>query len=101
MEHGERGSLPDLQRRRAAAGDDPEHAAQTAEYLDANLGVYVQDSWHINRFTVNAGLRYDFVRQRVLSEPAQTGRFASSLAYDDIYLPTWKSWSPRTSVVTV
>src|SRR5258707_1197861 len=36
---------------------------QTAEYLDANLGLYVQDSWHVNRFTVNAGLRYDFVRQ--------------------------------------
>jgi hypothetical protein len=72
---------------------------QTAEYLDANLGLYVQDSWHVNRFTVNAGLRYDFVRQRVMGEPAQTGRFASSLAYDDIYLPNWNSWSPRTSIV--
>ena len=72
---------------------------QTAEYLDANLGVYVQDSWRLNRFTFNLGLRYDYARQRVMGEPAQTGRFAQSVAYDDIYLPTWTSWSPRTSVV--
>jgi hypothetical protein len=72
---------------------------QTAEYLDANLGLYAQDSWRVNRFTVNVGLRFDLVRQRVMGEPAQAGRFASSLPYDDIYLPTWKDLSPRTSVV--
>src|SRR5262249_27359934 len=26
---------------------------QTGEYLDANLGIYAQDSWRFNRFTVN------------------------------------------------
>ena len=62
---------------------------QTAEYLDANLGVYAQDSWRLNRLTFNLGLRFDYVRQRVMGEPAQTGRFAHSVAYDDIYLPTW------------
>jgi hypothetical protein len=72
---------------------------QTAEYLDANLGIFAQDSWRVNRFTVNLGLRYDFVRQRVLGEPAQTGRFENSIAYDDIYLSSWKDWSPRLSVV--
>ena len=72
---------------------------QTGEYLDANLGLYAQDSWRVNRFTINLGLRYDLVRQRVLGEPAQTGRFANSVPYDDIYLPTWKDISPRTSVV--
>jgi hypothetical protein len=71
----------------------------TAEYLDANFGLYAQDSWRVNRFTINVGVRYDLVRQRVMGEPAQFGRFASSVAYDDIYLPTWKDWSPRTSVV--
>jgi hypothetical protein len=71
----------------------------TAEYLDANFGLYAQDSWRVNRFTVNLGLRYDVLKQRVMGEPAQFGRFASSVAYDDIQLPTWKDWSPRTSVV--
>ena len=72
---------------------------QTGEYLDANLGFYAQDSWRVNRFTVNLGVRYDAVRQHVIGEPAQTGRFENSVAYDDIYLPTWKDISPRTSVV--
>jgi len=72
---------------------------QTGEYLDANLGVYAQDSWHFNRFTFNYGLRYDVVKQHVLGESAQTGRFENSVAYDDIYLPSWKDWSPRAAVV--
>ena len=72
---------------------------QTGEYLDANLGLYAQDSWRLNRFTINLGLRYDYVKQHVVGEPAQTGRFANSVAYGDIYLPNWKNFSPRTSVV--
>ncbi len=72
---------------------------QTGEYLDANMGFYAQDSWRINRFTVNVGIRYDYLKQHVIGEPAQTGRFENSVAYGDIYLPTWKDWSPRTSVV--
>src|SRR5262249_14374718 len=28
----------------------------TAEYLDANFGLYAQDSWRVNRFTINVGL---------------------------------------------
>ena len=35
----------------------------------------------------------------MLGEPAQTGRFENSVAYNDIYLPVWKDLSPRTSVV--
>jgi Carboxypeptidase regulatory-like domain len=72
---------------------------QTGEYLDANLGFYAQDAWRVNRFTINLGLRYDYVKQHVIGEPAQTGRFENSVAYGDIYLPNWTSWSPRTSVV--
>ncbi len=72
---------------------------QTGEYLDANMGFYAQDSWRLNRFTVNVGVRYDYLKQHVIGEPAQTGRFENSVAYGDIYLPTWKDWSPRTSVV--
>jgi Carboxypeptidase regulatory-like domain len=71
----------------------------TGEYLDANFGVYAQDSWRLNRFTFNYGLRWDYAKQHVVGKPAQTGRFASSLPYDDIYLPVWKDFSPRLSAV--
>src|SRR5258706_198885 len=73
---------------------------QTGEYLDANLGIYAQDAWRLNRFTVNLGLRFDYLKQHVVGEPAQTGRFENSVAYDDIFLPGWKDLSPRTSIVS-
>jgi hypothetical protein len=72
---------------------------QTGEYLDANMGFYGQDAWKFKQFTFNYGLRFDRVKQHVIGEPAQTGRFENSVAYGDIYLPVWNDWSPRTSVV--
>ncbi|MFN2445073.1 MAG: hypothetical protein ABR606_05750 [Vicinamibacterales bacterium] len=48
---------------------------------------------------MNYGLRYDYVKQRIVGQEAQIGRFAASPAYDDIVLPTWSTWSPRLSAV--
>jgi hypothetical protein len=72
---------------------------QTGEYLDANLGMYAQDAWRLNRFTINLGVRFDYLKQHVVGEPAQTGRFENSVAYGDIVLPVWKDVSPRTSII--
>jgi len=72
---------------------------QTGEYLDSLLGVYAQDSWRFNRLTVNYGVRFDHLRQHVMGQSAQTGRFENSVAYGDIYLPDWNDWSPRLAVV--
>jgi hypothetical protein len=72
---------------------------EVAEYLDANLGVYAQDSWRLNKLTINFGVRFDHVKQHVEGQQAQVGRFAASAAYDDITLPVWNDISPRTSVV--
>jgi hypothetical protein len=72
---------------------------QVQEDLDAQLGFYAQDSWRINNITMNYGLRYDYLKQTVKGQPALTGRFANSPAYDDISVPVWKDFSPRLSVV--
>ena len=69
------------------------------ENLDANTGVYAQDSWNLNKWTINYGVRWDYVKQRIVGQPAQQGRFANVPAYDDIVLPVWKNFSPRLSVV--
>jgi hypothetical protein len=50
-------------------------------------------------WTLNYGLRWDYVKQRVVGQKAQSGRFAQSAAYDDIPLPVWSDLSPRLSVV--
>jgi hypothetical protein len=67
--------------------------------LNANLGIYAQDAWKIKRATINYGLRFEYVNEQVTGQPAQSGRFARVPAYDTFRLPTWKSWSPRVSVV--
>ena len=72
---------------------------EVAEYLDANLGVYAQDSWRLNKFTFNYGLRFDHVKQHVEGQDRQIGRFAASEPYEDFALPVWNDVSPRTSVV--
>lgn len=72
---------------------------EVQENLDTNLGLYAQDSWRLNKLTLNYGLRFDYVKQRIVGQEAQSGRFANSPAYDDIELPTWSTWSPRVSAV--
>jgi hypothetical protein len=69
------------------------------ENLDANAGIYAQDSWNLNKWTINYGVRWDYVKQRIVGQPAQQGRFANVPAYEDIVLPVWKNFSPRLSVV--
>jgi hypothetical protein len=69
------------------------------EDMDANIGVYAQDSWRLNKLTINYGIRYDYLKQVIVGQGAQIGRFANSPAYDDITMPTWSTWSPRTSAV--
>jgi len=69
------------------------------EDLDANLGLYVQDTWSLDRLTLNYGLRWDMNKQRIVGQPNQIGRFANVPAYDDIEFPSWKDFSPRLSMV--
>ena len=51
---------------------------EVAEYLDANLGLYAQDSWRLNKLTINFGVRFDHVKQHIVGQKAQVGRFAAS-----------------------
>ena len=37
--------------------------------LDADLGLYIQDQWTIDRLTINAGVRYEYLKQSVPDDP--------------------------------
>ena len=70
-----------------------------SERLNANLGIYAQDIWTMNRLTITYGGRWEHVVERVEGRPAQQGRFANIPAFEDKQMPTWNSFSPRTGIV--
>jgi hypothetical protein len=67
--------------------------------LNANLGIYGQDVMTYKRVTVTLGGRWEYINEQVTGQEAQVGRFVNIPAFGDIKMPTWKNFSPRTSIV--
>src|SRR6185295_1760179 len=68
----------------------------TRDQLNPDLGLFVQDQWRAGRFTINAGLRFDWVHESVpaIDEPAGPLVPARSFAAVD-NVPNWKDLNPR------
>ena len=66
-------------------------------YLNADLGVYVQDSWTIRRMTANVGLRFEYLNAEARPTVAAAGRFVPARSFDGQIpnLPTWFDVAPR------
>jgi hypothetical protein len=74
--------------------------AKYGERLNYDLGIYAQDSWRMNRLTINAGVRYEALNAQVEPADAPAGRFVSARHFDGIEnLPNWRNWAPRFSTV--
>ncbi len=80
----------------------------TFENLNADLGIYVQDQWTVDRLTLNLGLRFDYLNASI---PAQTIPAGFGDGRDDgqVWLPDrnfaavsgapeWKDLNPRLGV---
>ena len=67
--------------------------------LKADVGFFAQDSWTINRLTVNYGARYEVFAHGVANEASGAGRFVAARAFSEINMPTWKSIAPRAGIV--
>ncbi len=46
---------------------------EVQENLDANFGIYAQDSWNLGKLTLNYGARFDYLKQRIVGQPAMVG----------------------------
>jgi hypothetical protein len=70
---------------------------ESAERIKYDLGFYVQDSWTLDRLTINPGLRMEFFNTYIPKEGSPPGRFVPVREYGPIYdLPNWKDpWVPR------
>ena len=70
------------------------------ENLEADLGLFVQDTWRIQRFTVNLGLRFDYMNQSVPAQDAPAGTWVPDRSWGKISnVPNWKDLNPRFGVV--
>ena len=71
-------------------------------YKDAllgDLGIYAQDTWTLNRLTLNGGIRWELLRHEVSKQSSGIGRFIGERNFDPIPMPTWKDIAPRFGVV--
>jgi hypothetical protein len=68
--------------------------------LNADIGIFVQDSWRLKRLTMNAGLRWEHVNAQTEAWSAPEGRFVPRREVAAVKnLPDWYDWAPRFSVV--
>ena len=64
--------------------------------LNADLGVFAQDTWTTRRLTLNPGIRYDYFNSEVPEQTIAAGRFVPARHFDAIpNVPNWKNVSPR------
>ncbi len=73
--------------------------------LNHDLGIYATDTWHINRLSVTAGVRWEYLSAQVDPESAPAGRFTGPRNFPKIDcsvikgLSCFKTWSPRIGFV--
>jgi len=73
---------------------------RSRQQLNADLGIYVQDSWTHKRLTLNPGLRFEYFNVSINAMEVEPGRFVGFRSYplkDDV--PNWHNLAPRLGVV--
>ncbi len=64
--------------------------------VDADLGVYVQDTWTRGRVTIAPGLRFDYFKTSIPEQSVPAGRFVPARHFAAIPdVANWKNVSPR------
>jgi hypothetical protein len=69
------------------------------EYLNGNLGMFVQDAWTVKRMTLNMGVRFERFVGQIKDQSAGAGRFAPERTFNQVTgLPSWFDVAPRLGV---
>jgi hypothetical protein len=70
------------------------------DLLKADLGLYLQDSWTLERLTINPGLRWEYFNSAIQAKAAPAGRFVPARSFPEVpNVPNWKNVAPRFSMV--
>jgi Carboxypeptidase regulatory-like domain/TonB-dependent Receptor Plug Domain len=72
---------------------------RSEEFLNGDMGFFIQDQWTIDRLTVNAGLRAERFRAQISDQDIAAGRFVPARHQDKVEcMPCWLDWAPRFGV---
>lgn len=76
--------------------NSPLFVREGALKLNADTGLYAQDSWRYKRLTLNPGVRFYYLHESVDSGVAPAGRFVPGRQFAGIpELLNWKNLAPR------
>jgi carboxypeptidase family protein len=69
---------------------------ETIADVNADLGLFVQETWTTKRLTLNPGLRYDYFNSSIPDQTASAGRFVPARTFAGAEnLPNWKDVTVR------
>ena len=69
------------------------------ERLVADLGIYAQDTWTINRLTANLGIRFDYLNGKIDQQSAAGGTWIGPRSFAELVdVPNYKDIGPRLGV---
>jgi Carboxypeptidase regulatory-like domain len=72
---------------------------QAKEFLNADLGIFAQDSWRIQRLTVNYGIRLEYFNGEITQQNGSAGRFVPERHFEEVKcMPCWTDVTPRVGV---
>ncbi len=69
------------------------------ERLVADLGIFLQDTWTIDRLTANVGVRFDYLNNKVEAQSAAGGTWIGPRSFPEMTnVPNFKDLAPRLGV---
>jgi len=73
---------------------------RSREQLNADLGMFAQDSWTLKRLTLNPGVRFEYFNVSINAMAVEGGRFVGFRSYPaQSDIPSWFNIAPRFGAV--